>query len=67
MVYFTFLYFPNFLFEFPERIYLKNDIEDAKHEFYQTIIQDVLDSLDNDLNIEDHLIKKIESGEDKTS
>jgi len=59
------LYFPNFLFEFPERIYLKNDIEDAKHEFYQTIIQDVLDSLDNDLNIEDHLIKKIESGEDK--
>lgn len=58
------LYFPNFLFEFPEKIYLDNN-EDQKHKFYQKIIQDVLDSLDNDLNLEDHLIKKIESEEEK--
>ncbi|SEO14279.1 Predicted ATP-dependent endonuclease of the OLD family, contains P-loop ATPase and TOPRIM domains [Flavobacterium sp. CF108] len=59
------LYFPNFLFEFPEKIYLNDNIDDPKHKFYQTIIQDVLDSLDNDLNIHDHLIKKIESSVEK--
>lgn len=59
------LYFPNFLFEFPERIYLDDANPDAKHKFYQTIIQDVLDSLGNDTNIADHLIKRIESEDEK--
>jgi predicted ATP-dependent endonuclease of OLD family len=59
------LYFPNFLFEFPERIYLEETYEDAKHKFYQKIIQDVLDSLANDTNINDHLIKRIESEDEK--
>jgi predicted ATP-dependent endonuclease of OLD family len=47
------LYFPNFLFEFHE-----------KHIFYQKVIQDILDSLDNDTNIQDHIINRIMS-EDK--
>ncbi|WP_425656456.1 AAA family ATPase [Tenacibaculum ascidiaceicola] len=55
------LYFPNFLFEFPEKIYLNTESEDPKELFYQNIIQDVLDSLDNDLNIENHLIERIQS------
>lgn len=55
------LYFPNFLFEFPEKIYLNDSIEDAKHQFYQQIIQDVLDSLKNDTNINEHLIARIVS------
>lgn len=59
------LYFPNFLFEFPERIYLEESNEDAKHKFYQKIVQDVLDSLANDTNINDHLIKRIESEDEK--
>lgn len=59
------IYFPNFLFEFPDKIYLDDQIEDPKHKFYQIIIQDVLDSLDNDLNISDHLIKRIVSIDDK--
>lgn len=58
------LYFPNFLFDFPEKIYLNEDIEDEKHLFYQKIIQDTLDSLNNDLNINDHLITRINSTED---
>lgn len=58
------LYFPNFLFEFPERIYLNKDIEDEIHIFYQKIVQDTLDSLENDLNINDHLITRIISNED---
>ena len=53
------LYFPNFLFEFPEKIYLDEKIEDPKHIFYQKIIQDVLDSLDNNTNIKEHLIDRI--------
>lgn len=57
------LYFPNFLFEFPERIYL-DDTTDSKHIFYQNIIQDLLDSLNNDTNIKDHLSARINS-EDK--
>ncbi|MBU3660360.1 MAG: hypothetical protein FGM14_10845 [Flavobacteriales bacterium] len=55
------LYFPNFLFEFPEKIYLDKDIDDDKHLFYQKIIQDVLDSLNNDTNIKEHLIDRINS------
>jgi len=57
------LYFPNFLFEFPEKIYLDSETDNPKEKFYQNIIQDILDSLDNDLNIEDHLIARISSGE----
>lgn len=56
------LYFPNFLFEFPDKIYL--EIDDKKHIFYQKIIQDTLDSLENDLNIQDHLISRINSNDD---
>lgn len=59
------LYFPNFLFEFPEKIYLDSGIDDPKHKFYQTIIQDVLDSLDNKTNIQDHLIQRIQSEDEK--
>ena len=58
------LYFPNFLFEFPERIYLETTIEDPKHQYYQTIIQDVLDSLNNNTNIAEHLIQRIQSKEE---
>ena len=59
------LYFPNFLFEFPERIYLDEATDDLKSKFYQKIIQDVLDSLDNNTNINDHLIKRINSDDEK--
>ena len=58
------LYFPNFLFEFPERIYLEDTVDDAKHKYYQTIIQDVLDSLKNNTNIQEHLIRRIQSKEE---
>lgn len=56
------LYFPNFLFDFPERIYLDTE-SDEKHLFYQTIIQDALDSLENNHTIKDHLINRINSSE----
>jgi AAA15 family ATPase/GTPase len=58
------LYFPNFLFEFPEKIFLDPQIADPKHKYYQDIIQDILDSLGNETNLERHLIKRIQSEED---
>lgn len=55
------LYFPNFLFEFPGKIFLNPDISDSRYLFYQKVIQDVLDSLNNDTKISEHLINRIES------
>ncbi len=55
------LYFPNFLFEFPERIYLDPSTDSSKHKFYQRILQDVLDTLDNELLLERHLSDRIGS------
>ena len=52
------LYFPNFLFEFPDKIYLEGK-DDKQHEFYKSLIQDILDSLDNKLEIAEHLVERI--------
>lgn len=61
-------YFPTFLFEFPERVYLSHTPEqyEPQNEYYKQIIQDVLDSLDRGLTIEEHIVErvgKIEGGE----
>ena len=58
------LYFPNFLFEFPEKVYLNPNDDDSKMQTYRKIIQDVLDSLDNKLSIKEHLIDRINSPDD---
>ena len=52
------LYFPNFLFEFPSKIYLNPAIEDKKYTFYQGVVQDILDSLNNRLTLDTHIIKR---------
>jgi energy-coupling factor transporter ATP-binding protein EcfA2 len=52
------LYFPNFLFEFPDKIFLEGN-NDKQHEFYRSLIQDILDSLDNKLDISEHLVERI--------
>ena len=62
------LYFPNFLFDFPERIYLEDFDEDSKkqkeHLFYKKIIQDLLDTLNQDLDIQTHIVNRKRSGND---
>ncbi len=56
------LYFPNFLFDFPSKIYLNTTAEPTdKEKFYIELIQDVLHSLKNDTNIKTHLIDRIKS------
>lgn len=58
------LYFPNFLFDFPSKIYLETKIEStAKEKFYIELVQDILFSLENSSNIQTHLIDRIKSGD----
>lgn len=57
----TVCYFPTFLFNFPERIYLSNPPEQSTvNDYYVQIVQDILDSLDDDLNIATHIVDRIE-------
>lgn len=56
------LYFPNFLFDFPSRIYLETKSPPTpKQSFYIELIQDILNSLENNTNIKEHLIDRIRS------
>jgi hypothetical protein len=63
------IYYPNFLFNFPDKIYLSElTNENTVHKeqpFYRTIIQDILDSIGNSLSIKTHLIERFKS--DKAS
>lgn len=59
------IYYPNFLFDFPEKLYLSrltNAGKEKKQKFYRDLIQDILNSLDQDLTIDKHLIKRKVSG-----
>jgi len=59
----TVVYYPNFLFDFPEKIYLtKLPNEPKEQSFYRFVIQDILDSLDRKLKIKEHLIDRLNSG-----
>ncbi|MCH8903560.1 MAG: AAA family ATPase [Bacteroidetes bacterium] len=60
------LYYPNFLFEFPERIYLeKTDGEERTQTEYRGILQDILDSIEDSLTVEKHLLERMKNKEDK--
>lgn len=54
-------YFPTFLVGLPKRIYLKTYAdESAVNRYYRTVLQDVLDSLGENLSLEKHVCKRIE-------
>lgn len=58
------LYFPNFLFDFPSKIYLETKaVATAKETFYLELVQDILYSLENSSNIKTHLVDRIKSGD----
>lgn len=53
-------YFPTFLVDLPQRIYLsEHDSETNVNRYYRHVFQDVLDSLNDNLNLEDHVAHKI--------
>lgn len=54
------LYYPNFLFDFPNKIYLDKDTAEIKKQTqFRDVIQDILTSLNKELTIEDHLISRL--------
>jgi hypothetical protein len=54
------LYYPNFLFDFPDKIYIdENEDDTLEHEKYKDVIQDILSSIDNKLMIKDHLLDRL--------
>jgi ABC-type Mn2+/Zn2+ transport system ATPase subunit len=56
------MYFPNFLFEFPDKIYLENAPADQqKHLFFKAVLQDVLDAIGDNTNIQQHILVRAHS------
>ena len=54
-------YFPTFLVDLPERIYLKeHEGERAVNRYYRLVMQEILRSIDPKLSIDRHVIKRIE-------
>ena len=61
------IYYPNFLFDFPDKLYIEdreaNGNSDGKIDiFYRKLIQDILDSLDEDLDLQKHVINRSRDG-----
>lgn len=55
-------YFPTFLFNFPDRIYISNTEENSSqiNSYYTQVIQDVLDSEGSNLNLKKHIIDRVD-------
>lgn len=62
------IYFPNFLFDFPDKIFLegqpasREDLE-PEFEFYKDFLQDVLNALGTGTNVDDHIIDRIRAND----
>lgn len=54
------LYFPTALFDLPDKIYLNlpKEKENQKILFYKAVIQDILDSLEQDMNLQTHIVDR---------
>ena len=58
------LYFPTFLFDFPEKIYLEvGDAPDKKREFYRLVLQDILDATNPGTTVATHIVERARSAE----
>ena len=56
------IYYPNFLFDFPNRIYLEESKdEDKEQAIYRAVLDDIMDTLDEGLTIEEHIIHRLKN------
>lgn len=61
------LYYQDFLFKFPEKIYLESfENEGVEQEEYRNVIRDILDSIEDGLTIEEDLLKRMRKKEKKS-
>lgn len=58
------VYFPTFLFDFPDRIYLEDDDSEI-NSYYKQVIQDVLDCQGEGLELQKHIIDRISKVRDE--
>jgi hypothetical protein len=59
----TIWFFENFLFDFPERIYIEEyEGETPANRFYRALFQDILSALPRDLDVEKHVVERVRSG-----
>lgn len=60
------IYYPNFLFDFPDQIYLEETTGESKEQiFYRNVLQDILSSIDINLLLKEHIVDRIKKGEPK--
>lgn len=60
------IYYPNFLFDFPDQIYLEESVGESKEQiFYRNVIQDILSSIDKNLLLKEHIVDRVKKGEPK--
>lgn len=61
-------YFPTFLVDLPSKIYLTpHENEKPVNRYYRTVLQDVLDSLGEKLDLETHVVKRIDDFKERDS
>ncbi|TIT64667.1 MAG: hypothetical protein E5W90_20015 [Mesorhizobium sp.] len=58
------VFFPTFLFNFPDRIYLEEDKDTDINKYYKQVIQDVLDSQGEGLSIQRHVVERVKRRRD---
>lgn len=55
-------YFPNFLFDFPQRIYLEDrGTNDSRERFYRNLLSQVLATVDSTATLDRHITQRIQS------
>ena len=61
------LYYPDFLFKFPEKIYLEQyPNEGREQEEYRKVVGDILQAIDRELTLEEDLLKKMKMRGEKS-
>ncbi|MFN3212255.1 MAG: ATP-dependent nuclease [Henriciella sp.] len=61
-----FCYFPTFLFDFPQKIYLEEtEGEDSKNRYFRELINDIVGSLGKELTVKDHIVNRIRATKQK--
>lgn len=61
------IYYPNFLFDFPNRIYLEESTtEDPEQKTYRAVFNDIIDTFNEGLNVKDHIIDRLKNPSEGT-
>lgn len=56
------IYYPNFLFDFPSKIYLEaSPNEEKEQKIFRSVFEDILATLGDSININDHIISRLKN------